>query len=351
MKCVLHIGTEKTGTTILQNWLYFNQSILSHNGIFLSNRIGKTNNRLIPAFFQTHFDEWAKSNSISNNNEKNLFFKNFLSDFSSEIIKASRKHNTFVITSEHLHSRLTKHEEVEALNIFLKKYFNQIEVVCYFRSQFDLAVSRYSTSLKAHLSASLDAVIDNINPDNHYYNYAKVADLWSGVFGKENCIFRLYNSGHFLDGDIRKDFLSLIDSTLSFEILDNRISSANESLTPLQAATYRVINKHIPLWLGKNSGKNSVNIQAKEMFSELESLKIGKIYSSKEREIQKRFEEVNDYFFWEYFRTNNQFSNRNSFPSENKQHISLEQVIDIVEDVVRTALIINSSVSLFSKND
>ena len=35
MKCILHIGTEKTGTTLLQNWLYDNKEKLSQVGIYL----------------------------------------------------------------------------------------------------------------------------------------------------------------------------------------------------------------------------------------------------------------------------------------------------------------------------
>ena len=46
MKCILHIGTEKTGTTILQDWLYDNKVELSKVGVYLSDNLGKTNNIL-----------------------------------------------------------------------------------------------------------------------------------------------------------------------------------------------------------------------------------------------------------------------------------------------------------------
>ena len=75
MKCILHIGTEKTGTTILQDWLYDNQAELSKVGVCLSDNLGKTNNRLVPAYFLGHLDDWAMHNGISSDAEKRQYFK------------------------------------------------------------------------------------------------------------------------------------------------------------------------------------------------------------------------------------------------------------------------------------
>ena len=84
MKCILHIGTEKTATTTLQNWLYDNQAALSKSGVYLSDNLGKTNNILIPAYFQGHLDDWAMRNGIKDEAEKTLFFEGFIERLKNE---------------------------------------------------------------------------------------------------------------------------------------------------------------------------------------------------------------------------------------------------------------------------
>ena len=87
MKCVLHIGTEKTGTTAIQNWLYSNYAQLSTQRIALSKFLQKKNNRDLCAFFQSSFDSFFIDNGIKNIEEKNKFFLGFLDNFSEEISK------------------------------------------------------------------------------------------------------------------------------------------------------------------------------------------------------------------------------------------------------------------------
>jgi hypothetical protein len=221
MKCVLHIGTEKTGTTLLQDWLYLNQAALSESGIYLSNKLGKTNNRLIPAYFCSHLDDWARRNRIATQEDKHAFFEGFLENLTSEITQASKSHKYFVITSEHLHSRLRKRYEIEDLYKFLNKNFDGLKVICYFRNQFDVAVSLYSTALKISSHAALESFIEQAKPENYYYDYARIADTWAEVFGRANCDFKVYNREQFLDKDIRKDFIIAIDSALY--IMDPKI--------------------------------------------------------------------------------------------------------------------------------
>ena len=125
MKCILHIGTEKTGTTLLQNWLYDNKEKLSQVGIYLSDSIGTNNNRLIPAYFGETLDDLLTDNGIANNKEKKKYFSGFLDNLNGEISNAKIKHHTFIITSEHLHSRLTRVEEIQNLYDFLSNAFDE----------------------------------------------------------------------------------------------------------------------------------------------------------------------------------------------------------------------------------
>ena len=164
---------KKTGTTLLQEWLYTNKKNLSKNGIYLPNQLGEPNNILLPTYFQGHLDDWAWSKRIQNKQEKDIFFEGFLNRVTDEITTAKNNHDTFIITSEHFHSRLQLIEEIQNLYVFLKSLFDEIYIICYFREQFDTAISLYSTFLKREEVRDIDSFLnygDNkVTPENYYF--------------------------------------------------------------------------------------------------------------------------------------------------------------------------------------
>lgn len=342
MKCLLHIGTEKTGTTILQNWLYDNKAELSKAGVYLSDNLGKTNNRLISAYFQGYLGDWGKRNGVSNDNEKERYFDGFIERLTNEILTAKKSHKVFVITSEHLHSRVRKKEEIERLHAFLVSVFDEVEVVCYFRDQFDLAVSLYSTALKGGSTASLESFIDEAKPENYYYNHLRIADNWSEVFGRGNCNFRIYDRSKFINNDIRLDLLSMISSDIDTTKLNMNRSSINESLSLLQSAALKAINRNIPYWASDKHGVNKDNAIAKRSILSADSLKIGKITSMKGELIRNRFAETNAIFFEKYFTAEEKFPISSG---ESCCTITCDQVTGAVEDVLGLGLKISAKVT------
>ena len=88
MRCILHIGNEKTGTTTLQKVLYKNKSVFSRHGIYLTENFGKPNNRLFAAYFERarRTDFWRKKN-LSSKDGFDKYFKDFKKNFRLEISK------------------------------------------------------------------------------------------------------------------------------------------------------------------------------------------------------------------------------------------------------------------------
>lgn len=342
MKCILHIGTEKTGTTILQDWLYDNQAELSKVGVCLSDNLGKTNNRLVPAYFLGHLDDWAMHNGISSDAEKRQYFKGFSERLTNEILTAKETHNYFIITSEHLHSRIRNKEEIEQLYIFLISVFDEIEVVCYFRDQFDLAVSLYSTALKIDSLASVEQFIENASPEDYYYNYLQIADNWAGVFGNSNCNFRIYDRSKFIDNDIRLDFLSVVDDRIDAAKLNMNRSSGNESLSLLQGAAFRAINRNFPYWGTDNLAMNRDNERAKNMAVNVGSLKLGKITSAKSELIKYKFAETNTLFFEKYFTAQDKFP---ISQVDNNGIMTFDEARSAVEDALELGLKIDANIT------
>ena len=297
MKCILHIGTEKTGTTTLQEWLYDNKQALSQEGFYLSDNLGNPNNYLIPIYFNECIDSLTTSLNIENLTEKNKYFSSFLDNLNKEITHAKSKHHTFLMTSEHLHSHLTKEEDIKNLKYFLSNNFEEIKIICYFREQYNLAISLYTTSLKINETLDIDSFLSFARPANYYFNHLNIANNWAGVFGQQNCIFKIYDKKLLLNNDIRKDFLSVICYTKKIELLNNKITLRNESLFKFQAAAYKYINKIMPY----NSNFKDKNLKAKKKIDSMDELKVGKISSPLINEIRDRFKEVNKSFFEKYF--------------------------------------------------
>jgi hypothetical protein len=336
MRCVVHIGTEKTGTTLLQNWLYLNQKQLSEQRIFLSDIFGKPNNRLLPVFFLPYLDEWARNRKISTIEEKDAFFSGFEDKFSNEVWKASAAHDLFLITSEHFSSRITRREDIEKIKKFLSKRFDEIFLICYFRNQADMAVSLYSTALNVGSVASFDTFLSSgITQENYYYNFKAIADNWASVFGKECCNFKIYDRNNFRDNDLRMDFISALGMPIDKSQLDFSKISSNASLTVLEAAVYRRINEFIPYWDQVNGGMNGFNVKLKEAVAALESLSHGVISTPDSQEILERFDETNRQFFQEYFKSENIFrvSQHGSGQDVTFSLAAVEQIIDQLSEV------------------
>lgn len=301
MKCVLHIGTAKTATTLLQEWLYSNRDGLAQKGIYLPETIGKPNNRSLAGAFQTRFDIWTKRRNIETIEQLQKYSELIRENFSEEIRNVSDEYDICLISSEQLHSALTDDKPVARLSDFLKTIFDHVTVICYFRPQFDLAISLYSMKLKAREDLSLSQTLANITPEIRRYNHLAAANLWSSVFGVENCKFRLYDRDVFYGRDIRKDLLKCIAPDLDDDGLDMTAKQANVSLKGLEAAAYLAINRSLP-W-GKEFGVENfkLNKQAKKRLSQIPSLMQGGLLLENGDHISESFESTNKVLLEKYF--------------------------------------------------
>ena len=335
MQCILHIGTEKTGTTLLQGWLYQNQAALSQQGFYLSDHLEKPNNRLLAACFSQQIDGWAKRNGISSQEDRERFFRGFREQFIDEVGAAGEHHHSFVISSEHFHSTLKTAEEIAALAEFLASVFSSVRVVCYFRNQFDVAVSRYSTALKVASTKSLDDFIDQLHPAAHLYNYLAAADAWSAAFGREHCDFRLYAREQFVSNDIRYDFLEALGAANMADALNFELERANESLSQLKAQMFQLINTAAPYWRGNAGEVNRTNVELKQQILSWQLPDDAPITSPRRDEVEGLFEESNQVFFQRYFGTNNAFI---SGDSPEQESVSRDKSDALVTSLLRYLL-------------
>lgn len=303
--CILHIGTEKTGSTALQNWLYHNRSELSIRGIYLSDKVGKPNNRVFTSYFSRRVDDWAHANRLNSVDEKKIYLRNFESSLRQEFKEAFKAHDRVVISSEHLHSRITSSEEVLEIHDFLMSIFDKVYVLCYFRNQADMALSLYSTALKFGHAVTLDDFMVNVHENNYYYNFENIADNWSDAFGRENCIFKVFKRSQMIGNDIRYDFLDVCGICTNHEDFDFQQRNPNESLSVASASAFRALNFILPSLpdkhnLARRSTRLANKVLKRAAHKSLSSVN-KKLRLSNREEVNNRFASSNARFFAKYF--------------------------------------------------
>ena len=212
MHCILHIGTEKTGSTAIQHFLHNNWDIFKNQGVHICRSVGSPNNRSLPAAFlsEKKLDDFLRRLNHKNLEERRRWRQRVLKDFLAEVSRAEKKSGTFVVSSEHLQSKLMSLDEVRELQLFLQPLFDSISVVCYLRRQDQLAMSRYSEVLRAgHVFQSPIPVVGGRKNGKlpPYYDFEALLNRWSDAFGEEHIKPRIYSREELLGGDVIHDFI------------------------------------------------------------------------------------------------------------------------------------------------
>ena len=147
-RLVLHIGTEKTGTTSIQHFLHANREGLARDGWLLPLSLGEPDQRRLAVICndETFTDAYMRRNALVTPEARATACARWTTAFEREI-QASAAPNV-VISSEHLSSRLFTDSEMERLRNFLTPWFDPIDVVVVLRDPVDAALSLLSTQVQ-----------------------------------------------------------------------------------------------------------------------------------------------------------------------------------------------------------
>jgi hypothetical protein len=214
MEAIIHIGTEKTGTTSLQEYLLLNESLLKKNDIYLSHSSGLPNNRSLVAYAMNYcsMDDFFCHRNIKSSSEKNRFDEEFLVNFHKEMKTLLNKAKVVIFSSEHFSSRLTSIEEVTKLKSLLAIYFDKFKIICYFRPQIDLAASHYSTALRiGEKRSATEYMLQECQLNNYYYDYPTMINNWCCVFEENNFYSRSFNKNYLKNKSLYDDFFHTIN--------------------------------------------------------------------------------------------------------------------------------------------
>ena len=208
-KCILHIGTEKTGTTAIQDYLKSNRTALAKHGVY--HPIASDTEHASQWEFAAivHHAPWTQDMGrelgITNKASQETFRETLSQKLDAEFEKVESA-DTLIISSEHFQSRLYLEHEISALKTFLERWVEIFEVLVYFRRQDELALSLLSTRLKSSAQVTLDNILRTLNSAPKYYAYDEIYSRWADVFGADAMNPRIYDPDQWPKDSLVSDF-------------------------------------------------------------------------------------------------------------------------------------------------
>ncbi len=241
---IIHIGTEKTGTTSIQHFFHENREYLLSMGIYYPTTPMTTNgnHRRLATYClpKQANDELLEGLA---DDEKDAWRENFKREFSKELQKVADSDTSYkvVLSSEHLCVRLQNPRVISNLKDLLTPYCKTMEVVVYLRRQDQLAASLYTTRL---LAGDTGEHLLPPNRNSARYNYDSLLNRWAQVFGSSCVTPRVYAKGR-LRSDVVGDFMRVICGETKFIANIYRLilpSRQNQSFSVFGQYILRLIN-------------------------------------------------------------------------------------------------------------
>ncbi|UVK41240.1 hypothetical protein LHFGNBLO_002816 [Mesorhizobium sp. AR10] len=240
MKLILHIGTGKTGTTALQQFLCANARKLREHGIHYAAPPDEFNfNSITNAQLLTGLDKFR------------TFFLHHLAEAeragahtiiaSSEILYSIRWRARCVGKKSSADALFEEHNLVGRLRASIPEEM-ECHVLCYVRRPDHWLESVYNQNVKSGILFTGD-VIDFLGMTEDMLDYHRCLSIWREVFGSSACSVRVYESAlPNLIGDFVEHVLQSVDIS-SFTRSHLR---ANERLSRDVLEYKRLRNKNIP---------------------------------------------------------------------------------------------------------
>lgn len=295
MRCVLHIGTEKTGSTTIQDFLHANTLQLLAQGVGLCKAAGAPNNRRLAAYFSRQPDDYWRTHHLRTAADHARHFGGFLDGLRAEFARLAETCHSVVISAEHFHSRLRHPEDIAALRDFLLSCFDEVQVLVYLREQSELARSLYSTAMRSGLSNPPETMFDRIDPDDPYYNYDLFLSKWADVFGQGAIRAVLFDRAEFAGGDIRRDVVRRMLPGVDADRLDFSRPPANEALGLIRLELLRRINASLPRGQG-DAQRNALRTRLVKFVAGGAGLDLGRFRNPRAAQVHAVFDASNRAF-------------------------------------------------------
>jgi hypothetical protein len=252
VKVLLHIGSEKTGTTSIQHWAAANRAALAARGILYPAAPGERPN---PRSQPNHV---GLALAVSERARRpDLLGMLGLADPAAAAAYAARMERrlaeeiaaagcaTLLLSNEHLSSRLRDEAEVAALRALLERAAGAVtewRIVLYHRRQDEMIQSIHAMRV---LHGATEPFRPAARPDDPRLDPRRILANYARVFGEASVTVRVFDRARLVGGDAVADLMSLLG-------VDPRGPGfsppprANVSLGGAALELLRLMNAHLP---------------------------------------------------------------------------------------------------------
>lgn len=338
-KIIIHIGSEKTATTYIQNFLSVNRNTLLKTGVY---------------YPKTSFGEHAQFSLVAALHEidhgrplefsppGNYTIESEWHPLIDEFNSRSDVH-TMLLSAEHFSSRLRDGGLKKLGEILSLMKDASVEILYYFRRQDDYFESWYSTHIKAGGISSLEASYNSLLRNEWFFDNSFIVSKWAEYIRGAKIIVRPYDLVKHNPG-VLKDFLNVVGIEYSDEFI-LPILEKNESWRPEMLALGRFLNKHKTEELGSDRYKilsyiNSLAYRNKSTSYQLLS-------TEKRKEILSMYHDVN-LNFYKKAGLSSEVLNQLTSIKENQEILSPDDIEIVDSEVVSIILSMARNMSLNS---
>ncbi len=202
MTACIHIGTPKTGTTSIQQFLYANKELLLKDKILYPSSI----------ILDKQFDpqHWDLAILLNNFCEDNIMQNGLVALLHNEI--KNTQPDSVILSSEAFQS-IVKYENIKNLKYLLIKLgFKKVNIILYIRDAAEVWMSLCSEFLKNGLDSDLahKKIYEN-NLLRQILDYKSTLIHWGNIFGKDAIILRYFDKKYLYQNDLIKDFVHVAE--------------------------------------------------------------------------------------------------------------------------------------------
>ncbi|MGX9357563.1 hypothetical protein ACS3SW_20985 [Roseobacteraceae bacterium S113] len=305
MKLILHIGTPKTASTLIQNSFATNRKWLLKRGIAYGKLMAPDANH-ITLFYACARDvhDFARTYGLHSREDLVTFRKRLTQRITGQLRRLPPHVDTMVMSSENLSGNLRHVEEIQNLRTMLQDRFDEIKIVVYVRRQDDAMLSMWGEFMRRGFSDDpfrrfVDTCLGPNSPTPYLY-YRRELSKWIEVWGKPALIVRRYARHDFINGDILSDFMGVVQGTWEPDMMGFSPSPENNSGLSAPALEFlRQLHPHIPFI--KDGAPNHQRIRLTRAINQLDHQPRPVMAAATARHIMAHFETANTWLKQAFF--------------------------------------------------
>lgn len=179
MRLVLHIGTQRTGSTSLQQWFLRNRLELQRNGIWYSTSLDNHTSTLATYGMSAnpqHIPDQLRAKGIENEEDYLQWCSRIETAYRCEVETARKQDAQIFFVSDENCSTLADERMVCKIILLLLSQFAALEAHCFLRPQVEFHLSRLAQQIKEGAAITLESLTPL--KGEFLYDYNTLYQLW-----------------------------------------------------------------------------------------------------------------------------------------------------------------------------